>query len=155
MHQSYAEEEEPEGRYYTAVMPYHVQAGAAIKNGLGEADKMVDGENCIIRCNVSGILSSGVVLPRRLRMMKTGSTKIPNCGIELTCVAIIMLREVIEERYIATPAANSANEPAIDTPSTPFAANLRSARLRADRLFRSRSSAWVKSSRAAVADEGH
>jgi hypothetical protein len=81
--------------------------------------------------------------------MKTG------CGIELISETIIMLREVIEERYIATPPANSANEPAIETPSTPFAANLRSARLRADRLFRSRSSAWVKSNRAAVADEGH
>jgi hypothetical protein len=51
-------------------------------------------------------------------MIKTGSARSPNCGIELTCVAIIMLREVIEERYIATPPANSANEPAIDTPST-------------------------------------
>ena len=40
MHQSYGEEEEPEGRYYTAVLPYHVQASAAIKNGLGEADKV-------------------------------------------------------------------------------------------------------------------
>ena len=87
--------------------------------------------------------------------MKTGSTKSANRDIELTCVAIIVLREVIEERYIATPPANSANEPAIDTPSTPFTANLRSAKLTADRLFRSRSSAWVKSNRAAVADDGH
>jgi hypothetical protein len=53
--------------------------------------KWVDGENCIIRCNVWGILYSGVVLPRRLRMMKTGSTKSANRDIELTCVAIIML----------------------------------------------------------------
>ena len=88
-------------------------------------------------------------------MMKTRSTKSANRDIELTCVAIIMLKEMIEETYIATPPANSANEPAIDTPSTPFMANLRSARLTADRLFRSRSSAWVKSNRAAVADEGH
>ena len=40
MHQSYAEEEESEGRYYTGVLPYHVQASAAIKNGPGEADKV-------------------------------------------------------------------------------------------------------------------
>ena len=46
--------------------------------------------------------------------MKTG------CGVELICEAIIMLKEVIEERYIATPPANSANEPAIGTPSRPF-----------------------------------
>jgi len=44
-------------------------------------------------------------------MMKTGSTKSANSDIELICVAIIVLREVIEERYIATPPANSANEP--------------------------------------------
>ena len=49
--------------------------------------------------------------------MKTGNTKSPNRDIELTCVAIIMLREVIEETYLATPPANSANEPAIDTPT--------------------------------------
>ncbi len=33
-------EEEPEGRYYTAVLSYHVQASAAIKKGLREADKV-------------------------------------------------------------------------------------------------------------------
>ncbi len=74
-------------------------------------------------------------------MTKTGSTKSANHDIELTCVMIIMLKEMIEERYIATPPANSANEPAPDTPSTPFAANRRFDRLTADRLFRRRS--WV------------
>src|SRR5208282_5750292 len=70
--------------------------------------KWVDGENCIIRCNVSGILSNGVVLPRRLRMIKTGSTKSANSNIELTCAAIIIiLKEMIEERYIATPPAKT------------------------------------------------
>ena len=39
-HQSYAEEEESEGGSHTAVLPYHVQAGAAMTDGLGEADKM-------------------------------------------------------------------------------------------------------------------
>src|SRR5208282_2362422 len=109
--------------------------------------KWVEGENCIIRCNVSGILSSGVVLPMKLRMMKTGSTKSASRDIELTCVAIFVLKDMIEERYVATSPANSANEPAIDTPSTSFVANLRSARFTAARLFRSRSSAWVKSNR--------
>ena len=72
-------------------------------------------------------------------MMKTGSTKSANRDIELTCITIIMLKEMIEERYIATPPANSANEPAIDTPSTPFAArNCRSDKLTVDRLFRRR-----------------
>src|SRR5208283_4099534 len=105
--------------------------------------KWVDGENCINFWNVLGMLSSGVVLRRRVGMMKTGSTKSANRDIELTCVTIIMLKEMIEERYIATPPANSANEPAIDTPSTPFAANRRSYRLTVDHLFRRRSSAWV------------
>ena len=59
-------------------------------------------------------------------MMKTGSTKTANRDIELTCVAIIMLKEVIEQRYIATPLADSAKESVIDTPSTRFTANLRS-----------------------------
>ena len=36
-------------------------------------------------------------------MVKTGSTKSANCDIELTCVTIMILREMIEERYIATP----------------------------------------------------
>ena len=31
-----------------------------------------------------------------------------------------MLRDVIEERYIATPPADSAYEPAIETPSAPL-----------------------------------
>ena len=37
-------------------------------------------------------------------MMKIGSTKSANRDIELTCVAIIMLKEIIEERYIANSA---------------------------------------------------
>jgi hypothetical protein len=61
-------------------------------------------------------------------MMKTGRTKSANRDIELTCVAIFMLKDMIEERYIATPPANSANEPAIDAPSTPFTVDLRFAR---------------------------
>lgn len=65
----------------------------------------------------------------------------------------LMLRAMIEERYIGTPSKQrqrTGNRHA----STLFAANLRSAGLTADRLFRSRSSAWVKSNRAAIADEG-
>ena len=74
-------------------------------------------------CNISGMLSIGVVPPdRKFIMMKIGSARSPNCGIEPTNVAIRIPSEVTEKRYITTP-AKSAAEPAIGTRSSHLTTN--------------------------------
>ena len=65
--------------------PNHVGPSSTIKHGFGRSrQNEIDGENYIIRCNVCGILSAALYRPTGgLRMMNAGSTRNPNCGIEL------------------------------------------------------------------------